>query len=79
MLFILLEDIQAYLLFLNISVNTRHRTANTSPAVAKITYTTVRATDTVTTSSIGIPSLGIPSGIYSNTVRNDMLILVKSI
>ena len=51
-----------YLLCLNISVNIRHTAANTSPAVARITYTTVKGTETVTTSSIGIPSLGIPSG-----------------
>ena len=32
-----------------------------SPLTANITYITVRATDTVTTSSMGVPSLGIPS------------------
>ena len=58
---------QTYFFCLKSSVNNRHATANTSPAVAKITYTTVRAIDTVTIFSIGIPSLGIPSEIISES------------
>ena len=43
------------------TVNARHTTANMIPAVASNTYTTVRGNDTVTISSIGIPSSGTPS------------------
>ena len=53
--------ITLYLLFLKINVNVRQTTANTIPTLAKIAYITVSPIDTVTTSSIGIPSLGIPS------------------
>ena len=49
------------LLFLKTTLKARHTTANVIPAVARNKYTTVKANDTVTTSSIGIPSSGTPS------------------
>ena len=53
--------ITLYLLSLKMNVNVRQIIANTIPTLARIVYTTVSPIDTVTTSSIGIPSLGIPS------------------
>ena len=66
-----------YLFFLKMTVNARHNTANMIPAVARNTYTTVRPNDTVTTSSIGVPSMGVPPAqlyiyiiIGSVTIKN---------
>ena len=38
------------------------------PAVARMIYTTVRPRETVTTSSIGIPSIGTPS-VYLHIIH----------
>ena len=46
----------------NIRVKAGQTTAKISPAIARITYTTVRPRDTVTISLIMLPSFGIPSG-----------------
>ena len=58
---ILLVCVYDYFLRLKIIVNDKQAIANRSPATARITYIAVRATETVTTSLIGTPSLGTPS------------------
>jgi len=48
---------------LNIKMKNKQVIANKSPAVARTIYTTERGKASVTVSAIGIPSVGIPSGI----------------
>ena len=52
-----------YFLSLNMKLKIKQATVNTSPAIAKRVYTTLRGIAIVTVSSLGIPSIGTPSVI----------------
>ena len=51
-------------------LKTKQAMANKSPEVARVMYTTVRGIATVMVSSMGMPSVGVPSGVEGEREMN---------
>ena len=65
--------LNAYFLFLNTILKTRHTMANTIPTVAEMSKITTKATLNVLVTFVGVPSGGTPSEIHN---RQDLVFLL---